>query len=52
MEKLIQFLEANKHILELLKAGKVSLVGVNQLETQAIVGAFDEELLGKTGFWS
>lgn len=52
MNKIIQFLEENESILDLLKAGHVSLVGVSELETQAILDAFDEDLDQQTPFWS
>ncbi|RUL51312.1 MULTISPECIES: competence pheromone ComX [Lysinibacillus] len=52
MNKIIQFLVENKNILDLLKAGNISLIGVNELETQAILDAFEEDLKQQSTFWS
>ena len=51
MIKIIQFLNKNVNIVELLKENKVSLVGVTETETQAILEAFDEKLCAKIIYW-
>lgn len=43
MERIIAYLQKEKEILELLKDQKISLVGVSQEETLAILEAYDEE---------
>ncbi|MFF2176730.1 competence pheromone ComX [Lysinibacillus sp. NPDC058147] len=48
MIKIIQFLQENVSVLELLKEEKVSLVGVTEAETHAILEAFEEEIDVKT----
>ncbi|WP_431027179.1 competence pheromone ComX [Lysinibacillus sp. LZ02] len=52
MIKMIQFLQENANIVELLKEKKISLVGVTEAETQAMLAAFEEELnLEKSNYW-
>lgn len=51
MMEIIQFLQANLSQLELLKQGKLSLVGVSKSETKAILEAFEEDLHQKGAFW-
>ncbi|MFF5995676.1 competence pheromone ComX [Lysinibacillus sp. KU-BSD001] len=52
MIKMIQFLQENANIVELLKEKKVSLVGVTETETQAMLEAFKEELkLERSNYW-
>ena len=51
MIKFIQYLQENIQILELLKEKKVSLVGVNEIETMAILEAFNEEFCPQQPVW-
>lgn len=51
MIKTIQFLQENVTILELLKEKKVSLVGVTEAETQALLEAFEEKTCTKSIYW-
>lgn len=52
MIKVMQYLEQNPALVELLREKKVSLIGVNDLEVQAIVEAFDDELLLESPLWN
>ncbi|KOS66974.1 competence protein ComX [Lysinibacillus contaminans] len=52
MIKAIQYLEQNPMLVELLREKKVSLIGVNDLEVQAIVEAFDDELRLENPLWN
>lgn len=51
MIKFIQYLHENTQILELLKEKKISLVGVNEIETKAILEAFNEEFCQQQPVW-
>ncbi len=51
MIKFIQYLQENTQILELLKENKISLVGVNELETKAILEAFNGAVCQKQPIW-
>ena len=52
MIKFIQYLQENTQILELLKEKKVSLVGVNERETKALLEAFNEGDSQQRSVWS
>lgn len=52
MIKIFTFLQENVAILELLKEKRVSLVGVTEEETQAVLEAFGEDIkLEKSNYW-
>ncbi|MFJ7888345.1 competence pheromone ComX [Lysinibacillus xylanilyticus] len=52
MINVIQYLEQNPSLITLLKEKKASLVGVTELELNAIITSFDEEIrLESSGFW-
>lgn len=52
MIKAMQYLEQNPALVELLREKKVSLIGVNDSEVQAIVEAFDDELRLENPLWN
>ena len=51
MIKAIQLLEQNPSLLELLREKKVSLIGVNEIEKQAILEAFNTDEPKPYGIW-
>ncbi len=52
MINMIQYLEKNPSLLPLLKENKASLIGVTELEQQAIIASFDQNETGlENGFW-
>lgn len=51
MAKIIRFLNENMYILELLKNGQASLIGVSEVEKKAILDAFDEKLHPSKFLW-
>jgi len=48
---MIQYLEQNPSMVTLLKEKKASLVGVTELEQNAILDSFDEELCVENRLW-
>ncbi|MBG9456332.1 competence protein ComX [Lysinibacillus sphaericus] len=51
MINMIQYLEQNPSMVTLLKEKKASLVGVTELEQNAILDSFDEELCVENRLW-
>ncbi|MFJ7950996.1 competence pheromone ComX [Lysinibacillus sp. NPDC096418] len=53
MIKIVQLLEENPSLVELLRERKISLLGVTDLEQQAVLEAFDTNTnaSGGSGYW-
>jgi hypothetical protein len=51
MIKMIQFLEQNKHLLDLVKDGQLCLLGIDKQEEQAILNAFHETVAMENRYW-
>ncbi|MGE7021912.1 competence pheromone ComX [Solibacillus cecembensis] len=51
MQKIISYLVENHGILDLLKEGKVSLIGVSNEEVTAILDAFEIDITSKLYLW-
>ena len=51
MRELIQYLIENPNLIVLLKEKKISLIGVSEVEQQAIIEAFNEPIyIGGNGW--
>lgn len=51
MIKIVQLLEENPSLVELLRERKISLLGVTDLEQQAVLEAFNTNTSGGSGYW-
>lgn len=49
---IINFLERNKQAVDLLKNNQLCLIGVEKIEVEAIVYAFEEDITPFTAFWN
>lgn len=52
MIKIVQLLEQNPSLVELLIERKISLLGVTDLEQQAILESFNSNVSKGNGYWS
>lgn len=51
MIKMIAFLEQNKYVVQLLKEGKLCLVGMDTDGERAILRAYEEAVILENRYW-